>query len=124
MTKLEKDLRWSRFSQPNQGTEKQEDAARLPCQDGHASAGDNVQRKHANNLHLRQGVEICLCNTRTCGGGTKVLISHLNQAHNSGKMPQGFRVKMDMPQLVTMFNVNMRTIFTFDRVSKCNFDPS
>ncbi|KRX11986.1 hypothetical protein T07_13260, partial [Trichinella nelsoni] len=31
MTKLEKDLRWSRFSQPNQGTEKQEDAAGLPC---------------------------------------------------------------------------------------------
>ncbi|KRX59347.1 hypothetical protein T12_12218 [Trichinella patagoniensis] len=32
-------------------------------------------------------------------------------------MPQGFGVKMDMPQLVTMFNVNMRIIFTFDRVS-------
>ncbi|KRX12394.1 hypothetical protein T07_6574 [Trichinella nelsoni] len=33
-----------------------EDTAGLSGKNRHASAGDNVQRKHGNNLHLRQGV--------------------------------------------------------------------
>ncbi|KRX77902.1 hypothetical protein T06_790 [Trichinella sp. T6] len=59
-------------------------------------------------------MEVCW---NTLAHGTKVLISHLNPSHISGKMPQDVRVKMDMPQLVTMFSVNIRIIFTFDRVS-------
>ncbi|KRY44034.1 hypothetical protein T03_8103 [Trichinella britovi] len=71
--------------------------------------------------NTRGCVQISATPGETCGGAAS--LSRI-RAQKSRKMPQGFRVNMDVPQLVTMFNVSMRTIFTFDRVSKCNFDPS